>query len=122
VALLSDAIDNGCQECGFSRVRASLWRTTAPIVNLNDARSAMATPPTATIEANERYELPLDRGDYLLCSGKGIADSNPCASFSLTTDKPTTVNIKLRKGLTSLLVFDADSASPRPETFDFSAR
>jgi hypothetical protein len=123
VAALSDVVGNGCQECPLGRATLRLWRAERPIANAEALPEVVAATPTSVIDADGRYQAALGPADYLLCaSHPGAPADLPCAVVSVTAGKVVTVNVKVRDGLTSLLVFDASMSVPRPETFDFSEK
>ena len=123
VAAPSDAIGNGCQECPLSQATLRVWRAEDPIVTGDAAQSLAAATPTFVVEADQHYELALDPADFLLCASGGTSiPVSPCAAFSVVSGSVATINVEIRNGPTSLLVFDANVSIPRPETFDFSAQ
>ena len=118
VAYASDSVANGCQECALAQSILHVWKADGPIATATAAATLVAAAPTATVNANEHYQLQLAPADYLLCVAPG---NQPCAALSVSSGAATTVNVKLRYGPTSLRVFDGGSSSPRAETSDFSA-
>lgn len=122
VALQSDLVRNGCQECGVGQATLLVWSTGELVRERGPAEAMADFEPDYEIRADARYEQEIAAGNYLLCV-LTAETTRPCAAFEIAQGKVTTINLKQRaEGPTSLLVFDAGSATPRgDETFDFAA-
>ncbi len=101
VALESDAISNGCQECGFSSATLSLWPLTTPVAD-QDSAKAIVTGSSApiTIKADQRFRQLLDPGSYLVCRRPY------CTSVDIVVGHVTPMNVLMVFGPTQFIVFD----------------
>jgi hypothetical protein len=59
--------------------------------------------PTQTFIASDRYMLPLDAGNHLVCTG------GDCINVTVRLDKTSTVNIRVIDGPASFYVDDTAS-------------
>jgi hypothetical protein len=113
VAISSDVVANGCQECPFGDAEVRIWRADAAIEDQAAAASLMAARNAdVTVQADRRYERALEAGSYLLCVQVS------CLGVDVTEGATRTVNIKQREGPTSFFVGSSTSA-PLGEDFGF---
>ena len=104
VAIESDVITNGCQECTFGSTTLAVWKTSSPVTDRASARAAVDnSPPTMTILAENRYDLALDPGQYLVCRRPN------CVLVEVVSDHLTPVNVRIIFGPTNFIVFDRTS-------------
>jgi hypothetical protein len=122
VALLSDVVANGCQECRLSKTDLRLWQRAMPVIDADTARIVQHNEPPMVVSADGRFAVALPVGrNFLFCLGRPeSSEGQPCAAFTVEAQKVTTINAKLVFGPSTLLVFDPGATSPRPETVDFS--
>jgi hypothetical protein len=101
IAGLSDVVANGCQECGFTMAALAFWSTDSLVVDAANAKTIVnGTPPTATLDANARYQQDLAAGHYLVCRRPG------CVAVDVAAGHITTVHVALPNGPPHFIVFD----------------
>ena len=107
IAYQTDVVANGCQECGFSSTMLSFWKTPALVTDTPSAMAIVAGPPTATLQADKRYQQLLDPGSYLVCVRAY------CAGVDVLPDHVTTVHVKMGFGPAQFVVFDPGTRNSR---------
>jgi len=111
IALESDVINNGCQECAFSSATLSLWPVSEPVTDNPSANSIVKGGPAAlTIQANVRYQQAVDPGSYLLCV------SSYCVNISVLDGHVTPVNVLQVYGPVQFKVFDPTTHAAQTTT------
>ena len=110
VAYQTDVVANGCQECGFSSTMLSFWKTPALVTDARSAMAIVAGAPTATLQADKRYQQPLDAGSYLVCVRAY------CAGVDGLPYHVTTVHVKMGFGPAQFVVFDPGTRNARSAT------
>jgi hypothetical protein len=114
-------VANDCEECPLSQTQLRLWKTAAPVADASAAQAAAAATPTKLIDANGRYQVELEPGNYLMCAASRGGTMEPCAAFAVASGAVTTINVKTRYGQTGLMIFEPGASAPRStEVFDFS--
>lgn len=115
VAISSDVVENGCQECTFATATLELWRTETLVTTSDERDAAVGAAADQTLPIDASYSSPLEPGNYLVCEGP-----EPCVSFQLRDGDLVTVNVKHRYGPTSFFVFDAQGKG-QGEMFEFAS-
>lgn len=102
VAMSSDLVINGCQECLFGEANLELWRTDTPITTETAAIALLDERASDVTEiVSGHYRRALEPGPYLLC----VRPS--CVALTVAADETLTVNIKRRDGATGFFVGNA---------------
>jgi len=108
VASKSDVCEDGCCACSWAQAELNVWRSDAP-VDLAQGLLLVQREPDATITADRSYTLALEPGHHMLC----LRDT--CARLELARGELFTVNVQLRYGPPSLLVFGPGDDDPRDD-------
>jgi len=91
-----------CNECPLFRATIRFWRLDALPATTADALAAcQANPPALRIEADPRYEVALDPGDWLACVAGG---DGACAAVTVRPGEVTTLNVLVGMGYAELFV------------------
>jgi hypothetical protein len=111
VAIESDVINDGCQECPFGSAELAIWSTPTLIADIRSAHSvASGGNPAFKVAADHRYEQALEPGFYLVCKLPSV-----CAAVSIPQAGLVTVNVKQVYGPASLIVFEPGSGTQRTD-------
>jgi hypothetical protein len=107
VAVSSDVVADGCQECGFESGGAvAIWAVDGWVSTPAAANQVLAAAdPVWANVLDGRFYAPLAPGQYLVCATPN------CVNVTVPADTTTTVNIKHRNGPTSFFVVDPRSRS-----------
>lgn len=108
----SDLVANGCQECTLSQGTLEVWTAATAVTTVDDAAALVASgDPTDVVQIDERYELALEPGEVLVCTG----DRSVCAGVTIAVDAVVTVHGSYPYGEPSLVVFEAGVDEPRTD-------
>ncbi len=89
-----------CNECPLFRATIRFWRLDALPATPADALAAcQAKPPALRIQADPRYEIALDPGDWLACVAGG---EEACAYVTVWPGEVTTLNVLVGMGYSQL--------------------
>jgi len=88
IAYVDDVVANGCLACPLSSAHIEVWEVDEPVDSDEAAQAIVsARDSDVTIEADERYVLELDPGDYLFC-----AHPYQCTTVEVIEDETLTVH------------------------------
>jgi len=111
----SDVVANGCQECTLSQGTIHVWAAAGPIESEADAAAVLAGgEPEHTVSIDERYELALEPGHWLVCVGSED-EARTCAALALARGDVFTVHARFVFGPASLVVFEPGEDDPRDD-------
>ena len=94
VASESDAVANGCQECGFAAVDIKAWPVEQEVTTEAELSTvAKGSADSTRSSANGEYSLPLAAGMYVVCF------QNSCFNARVDMEETTTLNVRLIFGI-----------------------
>jgi hypothetical protein len=96
VASETDAVVNGCQECGFAAVDIKAWPTDQEVTTEAElSLVAKGSADSTRSSTSGEYSLPLAPGIYVVCF------QNSCFNAGTNADEATTLNVRLINGVSS---------------------
>ncbi|MCC7072078.1 MAG: hypothetical protein IT383_12185 [Deltaproteobacteria bacterium] len=111
VASESDvARGDGCLPCSFTTWDLAVYATDEQVVDPGAAADVIGTVSPLAITVEERYEVSVDTGFYLVCAG------NECAPVEVLDQRVTTAGVIVGFGSARIFTFAPDG-TPGPESF-----
>lgn len=108
VALRSDvAVGPDCLPCRFTSTELEFFATEGLISNADEAELVVSGVPVL-VDVDERYEIELPVGTYLVCAG------NECAGVSVDDGAVATANVLLEMAGGAIFTFAADGSQGPP--------
>lgn len=84
-----DVVENGCLRCPLTSARIHVWELGEPLGSDEEARAIVSDRDAdVSIDADERYVLELDPGDYLFCAHPYV-----CTGIEVTAGETLTVHV-----------------------------
>ena len=101
IAYRTDACEQSCCACAFEDAELWLLPLDEPVTSEAEALAAVAGGSSSgmTLKVSGAYEQALDVGSYLLCY------RSKCAALDVQAGEVFTVNLQLRYGPPSVIVF-----------------
>jgi hypothetical protein len=112
IAVQSDVVVDGCQECGFGTAQLTIWETSERIGSSQAAdRIVQTVASLRRIDADGRYEVSLDPGHFLIC-----LLPERCAAITVPEAGVVNLNVMRRaKGESTFVIFEPGAAQRRTD-------
>jgi hypothetical protein len=109
IASRSDVCENECCACSWAREQLTVWHSDEPVNAGKGLRLVASGDPDAIIDVERSYAHALDPGEHMLCL------HDLCAALHIERGDVFTVNVQLRYGPPSLIVYGPDDREPRDD-------
>lgn len=117
----SDVTANGCNECQFRAVDISVWSVESTVTALDAMEEIVfLRDPGIVVYADPWYELALEAGLHLVCSGHDAEVC--CETIDIRPEEVTTVNVLNKQGVALYVFLPGESTWSRDGAICFYPR